>query len=53
MVGQNVNELWTKSNSIGEIVVKIQNIAEQTNLLALNAAIEAHVQEKQGKVLLW
>ncbi|MBO0529423.1 chemotaxis protein [Clostridium botulinum] len=49
MVGQNVNELWTKSNSIGEIVVKIQNIAEQTNLLALNAAIEAARAGEAGK----
>ncbi|WP_434304642.1 methyl-accepting chemotaxis protein [Clostridium botulinum] len=48
-VGQNVNELWTKSNSIGEIVVKIQNIAEQTNLLALNAAIEAARAGEAGK----
>ncbi|MDU5013909.1 MAG: cache domain-containing protein [Clostridium botulinum] len=49
MVGQNVNELWTKSNSIGEIVVKIQDIAEQTNLLALNAAIEAARAGEAGK----
>ena len=49
MVGQNVNELWTKSNSIGEIVGKIQNIAEQTNLLALNAAIEAARAGEAGK----
>ncbi len=49
MVGENVNELWTKSNSIGEIVVKIQNIAEQTNLLALNAAIEAARAGEAGK----
>ncbi|EPY2275611.1 methyl-accepting chemotaxis protein [Clostridium sporogenes] len=49
MVGENVNELWTKSNSIGEIVGKIQNIAEQTNLLALNAAIEAARAGESGK----
>ena len=49
MVGENVNELWTKSNSIGEIVGKIQNIAEQTNLLALNAAIEAARAGEAGK----
>ncbi|MGO5093891.1 methyl-accepting chemotaxis protein [Clostridium sp. LCP25S3_F10] len=49
MVGQSVNELWTKSNSIGEIVDKIQNIAEQTNLLALNAAIEAARAGDAGK----
>ncbi|KOR24629.1 cache domain-containing protein [Clostridium sp. L74] len=49
IVGQSVNELWTKSNSIGEIVDKIQNIAEQTNLLALNAAIEAARAGDAGK----
>ncbi len=49
MVGQSVNELWVKSNSIGEIVDKIQNIAEQTNLLALNAAIEAARAGEAGK----
>ncbi|EJO5346808.1 cache domain-containing protein [Clostridium botulinum] len=49
MVGDSVNELWTKSNSIGEIVGKIQNIAEQTNLLALNAAIEAARAGEAGK----
>ena len=31
-VGDNINELWNKSNSISAIVSKIQNIAEQTNL---------------------
>jgi len=41
MVGESVNELSNKSNSIVIILETIKSIAEQTNLLALNAAIEA------------
>ena len=37
----NINELRTSAETIGNITEVISNIAEQTNLLALNANIEA------------
>lgn len=40
-VAKGIQQLSTKSQSIGNIVETINVIAEQTNLLALNAAIEA------------
>ncbi|EJO5346788.1 methyl-accepting chemotaxis protein [Clostridium botulinum] len=48
-LGNNVNMLANKSDSIGEIINSIQSIAEQTNLLALNAAIEAARAGEAGK----
>ncbi len=46
---EGVESLVQKSNSIGEIVVSINQIAQQTNLLALNAAIEAARAGEAGK----
>ncbi|WZL72239.1 methyl-accepting chemotaxis protein [Clostridiaceae bacterium 35-E11] len=40
-VAKGIQQLSTKSQSIGNIIETINVIAEQTNLLALNAAIEA------------
>lgn len=48
-MGENVNELSSKSVSINQIVNTIQAVAEQTNLLALNAAIEAARAGEQGR----
>ncbi len=41
VLGQNINSLLDKSQSIGNILNTIKDISDQTNLLALNAAIEA------------
>lgn len=48
-VYQEIKELVTKSNEIGEIISLITGISEQTNLLALNAAIEAARAGEHGK----
>jgi len=44
-----VHELTNAAQSIGEIVLLIQQIASQTNLLALNATIEAARAGEAGK----
>lgn len=44
-----VENLASKSTSIGNILTTIKSIAEQTNLLALNAAIEAARAGDQGR----
>ncbi|AEB76306.1 chemotaxis protein [Clostridium botulinum] len=49
LVSNDINELSTKSSSIGNIVNQIEEIADQTNLLALNAAIEAARAGEHGK----
>ncbi|RSK28411.1 methyl-accepting chemotaxis protein [Bacillus sp. HMF5848] len=48
-IKQQITELASKSEQIGEIVEVIDEIAEQTNLLALNAAIEAARAGEAGK----
>ncbi len=49
VASEGVASLVQKSNSIGEIIVSINEIAQQTNLLALNAAIEAARAGEAGK----
>ena len=44
-----IESLLQASESIGEVIVLIQDIAEQTNLLALNATIEAARAGDAGK----
>ncbi|MDD3020815.1 MAG: methyl-accepting chemotaxis protein [Alphaproteobacteria bacterium] len=46
---QQVNELNTLADSIGDVISSIKAIAEQTNLLALNATIEAARAGEAGK----
>lgn len=46
---EQVGELNSLADSIGEVVSAIKNIAEQTNLLALNATIEAARAGEAGK----
>jgi methyl-accepting chemotaxis protein len=48
-IAKDVNELSSKSESIGQIVETITAISNQTNLLALNAAIEAARAGEAGK----
>lgn len=46
---EQVGELNTLADSIGEVIGAIKDIAEQTNLLALNATIEAARAGEAGK----
>ncbi len=46
---EDMNELGTKAENIGQVLSVISDIADQTNLLALNAAIEAARAGEAGK----
>ncbi|MDQ2681675.1 MAG: methyl-accepting chemotaxis protein [Candidatus Eremiobacteraeota bacterium] len=48
-LGEDIAQLGSNSDQIGDIVKVIDRIAEQTNLLALNAAIEAARAGEHGR----
>ena len=48
-LANDIRQLGTNSEQIGDIVKVIDRIAEQTNLLALNAAIEAARAGEHGR----
>ena len=49
VIAEHIVRLSEQSQTIGEIIITVNDLAEQSNLLAVNAAIEAAKAGEQGK----